>query len=104
MFPNYWPYVIIMALVTYLIRAVPLTVLKRDIENKYILSFLYYVPYACLAAMVFPSILYATSSMISAAVGLITALILAYREKSLITVSVLACLAVFICERLIALI
>jgi branched-subunit amino acid transport protein len=65
-------------------------------------SFLYYVPYACLAAMTFPAILSSTASVISAAVGFVVALIAAYREKSLLSVALLACAAVFIAERLFA--
>ncbi len=101
MFPNYWPYVIVMALVTYLVRVIPLTLMQKEITNRFFLSFLYYVPYACLAAMIFPAILSSTSYMISGAVGLIVGFIMAYFEKSLITVALTACAAVFICERII---
>ena len=100
MFPDYWPYVIVMALVTYFVRVVPLTLMRKEITNEFFLSFLYYVPYACLAAMVFPSILYSTDYMVSGAVGLVTALLMAYKEKSLITVALTACAAVFVCERI----
>ncbi len=101
MFPNYWPYVIVMAVVTYLVRVVPLTLIRKEITNEFFLSFLYYVPYACLAAMVFPAILSSTSFMISGLVGLIVGFIMAYMEKSLMTVALTACAAVFICERII---
>ena len=104
MFPDYWPYVIVMALVTYFVRVVPLTLMRKEITNEFILSFLYYVPYACLAAMVFPSILSSTDYFISGAVGLVTALFMAYEEKSLITVALTACGAVFICERILEMI
>ncbi len=104
MFPDYWPYVIVMALVTYFVRVVPLTVMRREITNEFILSFLYYVPYACLAAMIFPSILSSTDYLVSGAVGLVTALFMAYKEKSLITVALTACGAVFICERILEMI
>ena len=101
MFPNYWPYVIVMALVTYLVRMIPLTLMQKEITNEFFLSFLYYVPFACLAAMVFPSILTSTTYLVSAAVGLAVAVFMAYLEKSLITVALTACAAVFICERII---
>jgi branched-subunit amino acid transport protein len=101
MFPDYWPYVIVMALVTYLVRVIPLTVMQKEITNEFFLSFLYYVPFACLAAMVFPAILTSTTYLVSAAVGLAVAVFMAYLEKSLITVALTACAAVFICERII---
>lgn len=103
MFPDYWPYVIVMALVTYLVRVVPLTFMRKEITNEFFLSFLYYVPYACLAAMVFPAILTSTSYVASGAVGLGVGLIMSYKEKSLITVALTACAAVFVCERILEL-
>lgn len=93
-------YVLVMAAVTYLIRMLPLALAKREITSPFIKSFLYYVPYACLAAMTFPAILSATASVISAAVGFAVALIAAYKEKSLLTVALMACGAVFIVERI----
>ena len=92
-----------MAGVTYLIRMLPLALSKKEITNIYIKSFLYYVPYACLAAMTFPAILYSTASIYSALAGLLVAIIAAYRGKSLLTVALLACAAVFIVERLLPL-
>ena len=99
---NYLPYMVVMALVTYLIRMVPLTFFQKEIKSPFIKSFLFYVPYACLAAMTFPAILSATASVISAVVGFVVALIAAYKEKSLLTVALLACGAVFIVERIMA--
>ena len=98
--PDIYLYILVMAGVTYLIRVLPLALAKKEITNPFIKSFLFYVPYACLAAMTFPAILYATSSMVSAAVGFVVALIAAYKEKSLLTVALLACAAVFIAERI----
>lgn len=98
--PDVYLYILVMAGVTYLIRVIPLALTKKEIPNPFIKSFLFYVPYACLAAMTFPAILYATSSVISAAVGFAVALIAAYKEKSLLTVALLACAAVFIAERI----
>ena len=95
-------YIAVMAIVTYLIRVLPLTLIKQEIKNPFIRSFLYYVPYACLAAMTFPAILSATASVISAVAGFVVALIAAYKEKSLLTVALFACGAVFIVERIMA--
>lgn len=98
---NVYLYILVMAGVTYLIRMLPLALSRREITSPFIKSFLYYVPYACLAAMTFPAILSSTSGMVSAAVGFGVALIAAYKEKSLLTVALLACAAVFIVERFI---
>lgn len=95
---NIYIYILIMAIVTYLIRLLPLTLIRKEIKSTYIKSFLYYVPYVTLAAMTFPAILSATANVWSATVGFIVALILAYRGKSLIQVSLLACVSVFIIE------
>ena len=99
---NVYAYIFIMFAVTYAIRVLPITLLRKPITNRFVRSFLYYVPYVTLALMTFPAILTATSSVISAAVGFVVALIAAYREKSLLTVALQACLAVFLVERLMA--
>ena len=91
-------YLLTMALVTYLLRLLPLVAVKGKIENKFLLRFLYYVPYTVLAAMTLPAILYSTSFVISAALGTLVALILAYFNRGLFTVAFGACLAVFIAE------
>lgn len=98
---NIYLYILTMAATTYLIRALPLTLIKREIQSRFIRSFLYYVPYATLSAMTFPAILSATGSTASAAIGFAVALVLAYRGKSLISVALIACAAVFIAERFI---
>ena len=99
--PNIYIYILVMAGVTYLIRMLPLVLFKNEITSSYVKSFLYYVPYACLATMTFPAILTATAGgIISGAAGLIVALIAAYREKSLLTVALFACAAVFVVERI----
>ena len=95
---NIYIYVLVMAGVTYLIRLIPLTLIRKEIKNTFIKSFLYYVPFVTLAVMTFPAILHGTGSIISAAAGFITALILAYLGQSLIVVSVLSCVAVFLVE------
>ena len=100
MSPNIYVYILVMAGVTYLIRALPLVLFKREITNPFIKSFLYYVPYACLAAMTFPAILTApTGGIIAGTAGLAAALLAAFREKSLLTVALCACAAVFVAER-----
>ena len=93
-------YIFTMAIVTYLIRMIPLTVFRKKIENSFVQSFLYYVPYACLMAMTFPAVLYATNDMWSAIIGVVVAMVLAFYNKSLVTVAIAACVAVFIVERL----
>lgn len=94
------PYLIVMAGVTYLIRVIPFVLINKKIENRFINSFLYYIPYTVLAAMTFPAILYATGSMVSAAAGLLTAILLAYKRKGLLIVAVGACAAVLVAELL----
>ena len=91
-------YLILMAGSTYLIRSVPFALLTGKIENRFVKSFLYYIPYAVLTAMTIPACLYATRSIISAAVGLVVAIIVALRGKSLTVVAVVACLSVFLTE------
>lgn len=95
---NIYFYIITMALVTYLIRALPLTLFTKKIKNRFILSFLYYVPYTCLTAMTVPAIFSATSSVISAVAGFIVAVVLGLYKKSLITVAAASCVAVFAAE------
>ena len=80
-------YIFTMALTTYLIRVLPLTIFRKPIRSRFLRSFLHYVPYACLTAMTFPAILSSTASILSGAAALIVAIILAYRGKSLIVVA-----------------
>ena len=98
-----YTYIFTMALTTYLIRVLPLAVFRKPIKSRFIKSFLHYVPYACLTAMTFPAILYDTAYLLSGAAALAVAIILAYRGKSLLTVSVASCVAVFATERILAL-
>ena len=96
--PNYVIYLFVMAGITYLIRMVPLVLVKKKIKNKYILSFLYYIPYAVLSVMTFPAIFYSTSSVLSAAVGTIIALTIAFMNKSMVIVAAFSSLGVFVTE------
>lgn len=91
-------YILLMAGVTYLIRALPLTFIRKEIKSPFIKSFLYYVPYATLAAMTFPGILSATDHLYSAIAGFAVALILAFEKKSLLTVAGFACITAFVVE------
>lgn len=95
---NIYIYIFVMAGVTYLIRLLPLTLIRKEIQNNYIKSFLYYVPYVTLSVMTFPATLEATANIWSALAGFIIALIMAYKKKSLITVSLFSCIMVFIVE------
>ncbi|MBO4457238.1 MAG: AzlD domain-containing protein [Butyrivibrio sp.] len=95
---NVYAYILLMAVVTYAIRALPLTLIRKEIKSTFIRSFLYYVPYATLAAMTFPAILSATDSRFSAIAGFAVALILAFYKKSLLTVAGCACAAAFLVE------
>lgn len=97
---NLYIYIIIMAVTTYLIRMLPFTLFQKPITNKHVKSFLAYVPYACLTAMTVPAIFYATESQISALCGLIVAVILGWKKKSLPLVAAFACITVFIVERI----
>ncbi len=81
-------YLVVMALVTYLIRMIPFTLFRKEIKSVFFRSFLAYVPYAVLGAMTFPSIFFATSSLPSAIAGTVVALILAFFRRSLLTVAV----------------
>lgn len=97
-FMTFLPYLIVMAGATYLIRVIPFVLINKKIENRFINSFLYYIPYTVLSAMTFPAILYATGSLISAIAGLAAAILLAYRGKGLVVVAIGACAAVLAVE------
>lgn len=88
----------VMALVTYIIRVLPMAIFRKKIKNRFVQSFLAYVPYAVLSAMTFPAIFTCTQSPISAGAGCLTAIFLAYLGKSLLTVAVGASLAVYLIQ------
>jgi len=98
---NVYIYIIVMAVTTYLIRALPIVLLKKTIKSRFLRSFLHYVPAACLTAMTFPAILYSTEHILSGAAGLIAGVFFALRNKSLIIVAAASCIAVFIAEQII---
>ena len=89
-------YIFVAMLTIYLIRMLPLTLIRKEIKNPFIKSFLYYVPYVTLAVMTFPAILSATGNSISAWAGFIAGVIIAYVDGNLFKVSLGACAVVFI--------
>lgn len=97
---NTYIYLLIMALVTYLIRVLPLTIIKKQIKNEFIQSFLYYVPYVTLAVMTFPAIVTATKSPISGIAAFIVGIGTAFFGANLFKVAVSCCVTVFIIELL----
>ena len=95
---NVYLYILGMWAISYLIRVLPLTLIRRQITNRTIRSFLYYVPYVTLAVMTFPAILSATQSPISGWLALAAGLVLAWLGGSLFQVSVACCAVVFVAE------
>ena len=91
---QFLPYLLVMAGVTYLIRMLPLTIFRKEIKSRFVMSFLHYVPYAVLGAMTIPDVLYSTGNMGTALAGLVVAVVLAWRGKGLLTVAIAACVAV----------
>ena len=89
----FFTYLIVMAGVTYLVRTVPLLIFRKKIENRFIKSFLFYMPYAVLGSMTFPAIIYSTGDMISGIIGMLVGAVLAFKNKSLMTVAAAACIA-----------
>lgn len=92
--------IVLMALVTYLIRVLPLTFFNKEVKSVYLRSFLYYVPYVVLAAMTFPHVFYSTDRTLYAIFGTAVALILGYFERGLTSVAVISVLVVFLCNLL----
>ena len=95
---NFWIYLLTTAGVTYLVRMLPLVLIKKEIKNRFILSFLHYIPYAVLAVMTVPAIFNSTDHLLSAIAGCGIAIILAYFGKSLTNVALLASAGVLITE------
>ena len=95
---NIFIYIAIMTAVTYGIRVIPLTLIRKPITSRFIKSFLYYVPYVTLAVMTFPAIMGATQSPIAGLVALILGIVAAWLGAGLLPVSVICCLTVFLLE------
>lgn len=89
---------LVTAVVTYLIRMLPLTIFQKEIKSQFLRDFFHYIPYAVLGAMTFPAILYATRSIISAFAGFAVACIAAYFKKGLLVTALLAAAAVYASE------
>ena len=89
-------YLLSMALVTYLIRMIPFTLMRKKIKSVFVKSFLYYVPYAVLSAMTFPYIFYSTGDVITSSIGCLVAFIMAYINRPLIEVAIASCVVAFI--------
>ena len=101
---TFFIYLAIIVISTYLIRAIPFVLVKNQIQNRFIRSFLHYIPYAVLTAMTIPAIFTATESVFSALAGFAVAVILALKGKSLTVVALLSCAAVYLVELIIQLI
>ena len=95
---NNYLYIAVMAAVSYTIRVLPLTLIRKPIRNRFLQSFLYYVPYVTLAVMTFPAIIHATQTPISGAVALVVGAAAAWLGVGLFPVSVLCCALVFVIE------
>lgn len=96
--PNVYIYILVMASVTYLIRVLPLALIRREIKSPFIRSFLHYVPYVTLAVMTVPGVILDTGTCLSGVLGLGTAVYLAWKGKSLIQVAGWMCAVVYIAE------
>lgn len=95
---NVYIYFLVAALTTYAIRALPLTLIRREIQNPFLRSFLYYVPYVTLAVMAFPAIITATASPISGILAFVVAVVTAWLSGNLFLVAACACIAVYVAE------
>lgn len=91
-------YILVMAAVSYAIRALPMTLIRRPIRSQFVRSFLYYVPYVTLAVMTFPAIVDATRSPVAGALALVVGLIAAWLGAGLLPVAALCCITVFLAE------
>ena len=95
---NIYVYIAVMAAVTYLIRLLPLTLIRKEIKNTFLRSFLYYVPYVTLSVMTFPAIIHATQSPIAGALALVIGIAAAWMGAGLLPVAVICCAVVFATE------
>ena len=89
-------YIAVTAVSTYLIRVIPLVAIQKKIENRFFRSFLYYVPYAVLAAMIMPAVFYATGNLISSTIRISMAISFAYNKIIIVTVACASCIGAFI--------
>ncbi len=99
---NVYVYIAVMSLVSFAVRVLPLTLIRGQIENRFLRSFLYYVPYVTLAVMTFPAIVEATQSPVAGALALVVGMALAWAGAGLFPVSVACCVVVFLAETFLA--
>ena len=97
---DFWIYLLILAGSTYLIRALPFALLQKKITNRFVRSFLHYIPFSVLSAMTLPAALYATGNILSAAAGLLVGGIFAVKGKGLTLVAVISCITALVVELL----
>ena len=95
---NIYIYILVMTITVSLVRILPLTLIRKPIQNKFIRDFLYYVPYVTLSVMTFPAIIEATDSPIAGLISLIIGIIAAYKEMGLFKVTVICCVSVLLLE------
>lgn len=95
---NIYIYILIMGIVTYLVRALPLILIRRPIRNKIIRSFLYYIPYTTLAVMTFPAIMYSTRNPYAGLLALIAGCFCAWKNWNLFQVACIVCIVVYTAE------
>lgn len=95
---NVWIYILVMAIVSLIIRALPVTLMRKQITNRFIKSFLYYVPYVTLSVMTFPAIIEATKVPLAGILALIVGILVAWFRKNLFETAISCCLVVFIIE------
>lgn len=100
---NIYLYILISGAVSFAVRVIPLTLIKRKIENKFIKSFLYYLPYVTLAVMTFPAIINAAQSPIAGIIALVAGIVAAWRGANMFTVAIISCVVVFVFENFILL-
>lgn len=100
---DYWIYLLILSCSTYLIRAVPFVLVEKKIENRFVRSFLHYIPYAVLTAMTVPAVFFAAGNVAAAAVGFALAVLTAIWGKGLTTVAIVACAGVYVTDLLMTL-
>ena len=100
---DYWIYLLILSGSTYLIRAVPFAMVEKKIENRFVRSFLHYIPYAVLTAMTVPAVFFAAGNVTAAAVGFALAVLTAIWGKGLTTVAIVACAGVYVTDLLMSL-
>ena len=95
---NNYIYLLIFFVVTYLIRVLPLTLIRKPIKNKFIRSFLFYVPYVTLAVMTFPAMINSTESLVSGICAFAAGVLCAYLTENLFAVAIVSCVVVFVIE------